>query len=107
MKRRIVENKDTLEIISCVMLLGSIIPIFRRIVSIAGISSHTIHLFMLPLLGFLLGLLFLLVTDLLYRRIPETKIVLEDFILWNGWWRLLNKKKNGQHKPIPPDSKSK
>ncbi len=90
MKRRIVENKDTMEIISCVILLGSIILIFRGIGSLVGISSHTINLFVLPLLGFLLGLFFLLVTDLIHRRMPRTKIVLEDFILWNGWWRLLN-----------------
>ncbi len=93
MKRRIVENKDTMEIISCVTLLGSIILIFRGIITLVGISPHTIFLFLLPFLGFLVGLFFLLVTDLLYRSMPETKIVLEDFILWNGWWRLLNQEK--------------
>ncbi|MFW9962237.1 MAG: hypothetical protein ACFFCX_01610 [Candidatus Sifarchaeia archaeon] len=90
MKRRIVENKDTMEIISCVILFGSIILIFRGIFTLTGIASHTIYLFLLPFLGFLLGLFFLLVTDLLSRRMPNTKIVLEDFILWYGWWRLLN-----------------
>ncbi len=83
-----------MKIISCVILLGSIILIFRGLVAFVGISSHTIYLFLLPFLGFLVGLFFLLVADLLYRRMPKNKILLEDFILWDGWWRLLNHEKD-------------
>jgi len=89
MNGRIVEIKDRMKTISCVMLLVSIILVFGVMFELVSMSSHTIFFLLLPYLGFMLGLFVILVIDLLGRKLPKIKIVLEDSIFWDGLWRIL------------------
>lgn len=89
MNGRIVESKDRMKTISCVMLLVSIILVFGVMFELVSMSSHTIFFLLLPYLGFMLGLFVILVIDLLGRKLPKIKIVLEDSIFWDGLWRIL------------------
>lgn len=88
--RRIVKIKDTMEIVSCVILLGSSILILGIMFVFSSLPPHTIYILLIPYLGIGLGSFFWLLVDLLSRRMPGTKIVIEDSIFWNDWWNYLH-----------------
>lgn len=88
------ENKDRMKIISCAMLIVSIILIFGTMFELVSISSHAFYFLLLPYLGFMLGLFVILVVDLLSRKLSKFKIVLEDSIFWDSLWRMLIQEKD-------------